>query len=49
MDMQLVLPFLDGEQAWILGEGLKDEDKPVIEDIVVYIRYNAQPISSDGN
>ncbi len=47
-DMRLVIPFVDGEQSWILGEGLPDDEKPIIEDIVLYFRYNSQPIYSDG-
>jgi hypothetical protein len=45
-DMELILPFVDDEQKWILGEGVKDGKKPMIEDIVLYFRYNAEPNNS---
>ncbi len=48
LDMRFVIPFLDDEQSWILGDGLPDNEKPIIEDIVLYFRYNSEPIFSDG-
>ncbi|MBI5497405.1 MAG: hypothetical protein HY904_20490 [Deltaproteobacteria bacterium] len=30
--------------SWITGDGLPDASKPVIEDIVVYLRYRTRPI-----
>ena len=47
-DMRLVLPFTDNEQSWLLGDGLPDDEKPIIEDIILYFRYNSEPIFSDG-
>jgi hypothetical protein len=44
-DYTIVLPYVDDEQSWIFGDGLPDNRNPVIEDIVLYFRYNAQPIS----
>lgn len=52
-DWKVVIPNLDlarsgggsnGGQKWLLGDGLKEDEKPLIEDIVLYFRYNAQPI-----
>jgi hypothetical protein len=48
LDMTFVMPYVDGKQDWVFGDGLKDEEKPVIEDIILYFRYNSQPIYSDG-
>jgi hypothetical protein len=51
-DWKLVIPSLDversldnGGQSWILGEKLPENKRPVVEDIVLYFRYNAQPIN----
>jgi hypothetical protein len=48
-DWKLVVPVaVDGvatENAWILGEGLDDEDKPVVEDLEVYFRYRSRPVT----
>lgn len=51
-DWKLVIPNLDVEksgdnagQKWILGDGQKADEKPVIEDIVLYFRYIAQPMN----
>lgn len=46
-DYRLVLPQVDEAQSWIFGEGLPSNERPVIEDLVVYIRYNDRPISPD--
>ncbi|MCU0664078.1 MAG: hypothetical protein MUC50_17345 [Myxococcota bacterium] len=46
-DWKLVLPLVDNEQKWILGDGLPTEQKPLIEDIVIYFRYNSRPIVTD--
>jgi hypothetical protein len=47
-DWKLVIPVHIGGGAtantWILGEGLPAEDRPVIEDLVLYFRYRARPI-----
>jgi TolA-binding protein len=48
LDMTFVLPSVDGSQNWVFGDGLPDEEKPIIEDIILYFRYNSQPIYSDG-
>lgn len=44
-DWKIVLPYIEDDQAWILGEGLPSDDQPVIEDVVVYFRYGSRPIS----
>ena len=43
-DWKLVIPFIDNEQSWLRGDGLSENERPIIEDIVVYFRYNARPI-----
>jgi hypothetical protein len=43
-DWKLIIPLVDEEQAWLFGEGLPQNEQPVIEDIVLYFRYNARPI-----
>ena len=47
-DYKLVIPLYVGggatDSAWITGEGLPEEARPVVEDIVVYFRYTARPI-----
>lgn len=49
LDWMLVLPLRIGEgateNAWILGEGLADDERPLIEDIVVYFRHRTRPVS----
>ena len=48
---RIILPLRIGDGAtdntWILGEGLPDEARPIIEDIVIYYRYRARPIQED--
>ena len=46
-DWKLVIPFVDNEQSWLTGEGLPEHERPIVEDIVVYFRYNARPIVVD--
>ncbi|HYQ40706.1 MAG TPA: hypothetical protein VER11_02020 [Polyangiaceae bacterium] len=46
-DYQLVIPQIDRDQAWILGDGLAADEKPIIEDIVLYFRYNDRPITGN--
>lgn len=46
-DYQLVIPQIDRDQAWILGDGLAADEKPIIEDIVLYFRYNDRPITAN--
>ena len=47
-DYKLVLPLYVGGgatgTAWITGDGLPDDKRPVIEDIVLYFRYTSRPI-----
>jgi hypothetical protein len=46
IDWKLVLPIdLDGN-GWIMGEGLPDNERPIIEDIVLYFRYRSRPTSN---
>jgi len=48
-DWKIVVPlWIDGGDAgnaWIAGEGLPDARKPVVSDIVLYLRYRTRPIS----
>ena len=46
--MTLVIPFVENRQSWIMGEGLPEDERPIIEDIILYFRYNSEPIYSDG-
>ena len=47
-DYKLVIPLFFGggatSTAWITGDGLPEDKRPVIEDIVLYFRYTARPI-----
>ncbi len=44
-DWKLVIPLEGGpDNAWLLGEGLPEDEQPVIEDIVLHIRYRTRPI-----
>ncbi len=45
-DYTLVIPQLDRDQEWLLGDGLPANERPIIEDIVMYFRYNDRPITS---
>jgi len=43
IDWKMVIPTnLDGN-GWILGDGLPENEKPIIEDIVLYFRYRSRP------
>ncbi|MEW5850755.1 MAG: hypothetical protein AB2A00_18350 [Myxococcota bacterium] len=48
-DYTLYIPLsIDGAETgntWVTGEGLPEAQRPVIEDIVVYLRYRSRPIS----
>ncbi|MBI5497712.1 MAG: hypothetical protein HY904_22080 [Deltaproteobacteria bacterium] len=48
-DYTLVIPLtIDGigtGNSWISGEGLPESQRPVIEDIIVHLRYRSRPIS----
>ena len=46
-DWKLVIPNLDDNQAWLFGKGIAEIDKPEIQDIVLYFRYNAQSVPDD--
>jgi len=47
-DWMLTLPLRIGgaetTNTWLAGEGLPEETRPVIEDIVLYVRYRSRPI-----
>ena len=47
-DWKIMIPVRIGggatDNTWILGEGLPDDARPLIEDIVLYFRYRARPI-----
>lgn len=47
-DWKLVIPRIDEDQSWLLGDGLPAHQKPIIEDIVLYVRYNDRPIAPDN-
>ena len=42
-----MIPNLDDNQAWLFGKGIAEIDKPEIQDIVLYFRYNAQSVPDD--
>ena len=49
-DWKFMIPFYVDDVAtdnqWILGEGVMDDStKPVVNDIVLYFRYNNRPIN----
>jgi hypothetical protein len=35
------------ENSWLLGRGLPRDERPVIEDIIIYLRYHSRPTSED--
>ena len=47
-DWKLVIPLRAGggalESAWIAEEDMAEEDRPVVEDIVVYLRYTSRSL-----
>ncbi len=48
-DWKVIIPLwvdgADAGNAWIAGAGLPDAKKPVVSDIVLYLRYRTRPIS----
>jgi len=48
-DWKVIVPlFISGgatDTAWITGEGLTEDERPIIEDIVIYFRYRSRPIN----
>lgn len=50
-DYTLFLPLRIGDadtvNTWLTGTGLPDSQRPVIEDIVVYLRYRTRPIGDN--
>ncbi len=51
LDWKLVIPlYVDGgamPSAWLTGEGLDRDKRPVIEDLVLFFRYRARPIREE--
>lgn len=43
-DWKLVIPYIDDKQAWILGDGVREDERPIVEDIVIYVRHSSRPI-----
>jgi hypothetical protein len=47
-DWKVVIPLRigdgDTQNAWIDGEGLRADERPNIDDIVLYFRYRSRPI-----
>ena len=35
------------ENAWVMGSGMTRAQRPVIEDIVIYLRYRSRPTESE--
>jgi hypothetical protein len=50
MDWKVRLPLtIDNAgtpNSWVVGSGLPREDRPIIEDIVLYFRYHSRPTSN---
>lgn len=50
-DWKLILPVMVGggatDNTWLLGTGLPDDQRPVIDDIVMYFRYRSRPIQEE--
>lgn len=46
-DYSFVIPQVDRDQKWIMGDGMAEDEKPIIEDIVLYFRYNDRPITGN--
>lgn len=50
-DWKIRMPIrIDGaatDNTWVMGSGLRSEDKPIIEDIILYFRYVSRP--TDNN
>ena len=48
LDYKIIIPLsVDGaatDSAWIAGDGLPEDQRPVIEDIVVHFRYRTRPV-----
>jgi hypothetical protein len=48
LDWRLSIPITINdsvtENTWLMGEGLSEEERPIIDDIVLYFRYSARPI-----
>jgi hypothetical protein len=44
-DWVFILPQVDAAQKWLMGDGLSEDEKPIIEDIVLYFRHNARVIT----
>ena len=46
-DWMMILPLRIGGaesgNTWLTGEGLREEERPMIENIVVYLRYRSRP------
>ena len=49
LDQKLIIPVWVDDAAtgnhWILGEGLKDDERPLIEDIIVNFRHVSRPVN----
>jgi hypothetical protein len=44
-DWSLVIPVTGGSNnTWLLGDGLPESSRPIIEDIVLYLRYRRRPV-----
>ncbi len=50
-DWKLVLPVMIGDggtdNTWLLGTGLPDDQRPIVDDIVIYFRYRSRPIQEE--
>jgi hypothetical protein len=49
LDQKLIIPVWVDDAAtgnhWVLGEGLKDDERPLIEDIIVNFRFLSRPVN----
>lgn len=50
-DWKIVAPMHIGggatDNTWIMGDGLTENEKPVVEDIILYFRYYSRPIEEN--
>jgi hypothetical protein len=51
LDWKLVIPLRigggDTDNTWLMGEGLPEDERPIIEDIVFHFRYRTRPLEEN--
>ncbi len=50
-DWKLIIPLTVGgantDSTWLIGDGLRADQAPVIDDVIVYIRYRSRPLEEE--